>query len=77
MDGDGPGDEKINHRRTRHAIEANADVIATACPFCAQMFEDGVRVTGQEEKMRVLDISEMIVETLDEPAAVAGDGESS
>ncbi len=76
---DGPGNEKINHRRTRHAIDAGADVIAVACPFCAQMFEDGVRVTGQDENMRVLDLSEMIVQTIDEPepaSAAAEDSES-
>jgi Fe-S oxidoreductase len=78
---DGPGREKINHRRTQHAIDANADVIATACPFCAQMFEDGVRVKGQEERMRVLDLSEMIVQGFDRPEAApakaaSGDGGS-
>jgi Fe-S oxidoreductase len=62
---DGPGDEKINHRRTQHAIDAEADVIATACPFCAQMFEDGVKVKGQEDNMRVLDLSEMIVQNIE------------
>ena len=63
---DGPGSEKINHRRTQHAIDAGADVIATACPFCAQMFEDGVRVKDQDERMRVLDLSEMIIQTYPE-----------
>lgn len=62
---DGPGDEKINHRRTQHAMDAEADVIATACPFCAQMFEDGVKVQGQEDNMRVLDLSEMIVQNIE------------
>ncbi|MBI4236480.1 MAG: 4Fe-4S dicluster domain-containing protein [Chloroflexi bacterium] len=62
---DGPGREKINHRRTQHAIDTGADVIGTACPFCAQMFEDGVRMKGKEETMRVLDLSEMIVQTLE------------
>ena len=62
---DGPGREKINHRRTQHAIDTGADVIATACPFCAQMFEDGVRVKDKGDTMRVLDLSEMIIQTLD------------
>lgn len=72
---DGPGRENINHRRTQHAMDVDADVIATACPFCAQMFEDGVKVKGQEEKIRVLDLSEMIIQTIDAPeAAPAVDG---
>ncbi len=78
---DGPGSEKINHRRTQHAIDADADVIATACPFCAQMFEDGVRVKNQDERMRVLDLSEMIIQTFPderEPATPASEtGDSS
>ncbi|MDP7618819.1 MAG: heterodisulfide reductase-related iron-sulfur binding cluster [Dehalococcoidia bacterium] len=60
---DGPGRENINHRRTQHAVDVGADVIATACPFCAQMFEDGVKVKNQDEQMRVLDLSEMIIQT--------------
>ncbi len=77
---DGPGRENINHRRTQHAIDAGADVIATACPFCTQMFEDGVKVKNQDERMRVLDLSEMIIQTFPDEkqtettAPTGGDG---
>ena len=30
-----------------------------------QMFEDGVKVKGQEDNMRVLDLSEMIVQNIE------------
>jgi Fe-S oxidoreductase len=77
---DGPGQENMNHRRTQHAIDAGADVIATACPFCAQMFEDGVKIKNQDERMRVLDLSEMIIQTYpeerptEEATPAGGDG---
>ncbi|MBI4329577.1 MAG: (Fe-S)-binding protein [Chloroflexi bacterium] len=62
---DAAGTEKINHRRTQHALDTGADTIATGCPFCTQMFEDGVKVKNAEEKVRVRDLSEMVAESLE------------
>ncbi|MEE8345770.1 MAG: heterodisulfide reductase-related iron-sulfur binding cluster [Dehalococcoidia bacterium] len=52
----------INHVRTEEAAETGADIIAVACPFCMQMFEDGVGSVPQaaEKEMQVLDLAEML-----------------
>ena len=55
----------INHVRTEEAAETGADIIAVACPFCMQMFEDGVGSVasasgGAEKEMQVLDLAEML-----------------
>jgi Fe-S oxidoreductase len=61
---------RVNHIRTEQAIETGATVVATGCPFCMQMFEDGIKAKGAEETMRVRDLAELIAQTLpDSPTA--------
>ena len=55
---------RVNHIRTEQAMETGASVVATGCPFCMQMFEDGVRSKGVEDSMRVHDIAELIAQSL-------------
>ncbi len=46
-------------QRLEEAIRINADVIIVECPYCLAMLEDAVRVMGLEEKLKILDISEI------------------
>ena len=55
---------RVNHIRTEQAQETGASVVATGCPFCMQMFEDGIRTKGVEEEMRARDIAELIAQSL-------------
>lgn len=55
---------RVNHIRTEQAMETGASVVATGCPFCMQMFEDGIRTKGLEEEMRAQDIAELVVQSL-------------
>ncbi len=55
---------RVNHIRTEQAQETGASVVATGCPFCMQMFEDGIRTKGVEEDMRVHDIAELMAQSL-------------
>ncbi|MBI4301755.1 MAG: (Fe-S)-binding protein [Chloroflexi bacterium] len=55
---------RINQRRTEHAIQAGADIVATACPFCLQMFEDGIKGKGVEESLHALDLAELVEKAL-------------
>jgi Fe-S oxidoreductase len=69
---------RVNHIRTEQAIETGASVVATGCPFCMQMFEDGIKAKGVEETMRVHDIAELIAQSLpDGSQATPGDNLSS
>jgi Fe-S oxidoreductase len=45
------------------AIDTKAQMVATACPFCLQMFEDGVKTKGVEESFKVADIAELVAES--------------
>ncbi len=51
---------RINHRRLDDALDAKADVVATACPYCLNMFDDAIRSKGLGDKLEVLDISEVL-----------------
>ena len=43
------GEFEINIVRTQEALQTNADVIATACPFCNTMMTDGVKILKKEK----------------------------
>lgn len=55
-----PGDKEVNIERTENAIETNASVIATGCPFCNTMMTDGVKHFEKEAEIIVKDIAELI-----------------
>jgi len=55
---------RINHIRTEEALETGCEVIATACPFCIQMFEDGLRSKEAEERVKALDLAEIVAQAL-------------
>ncbi|MCB9029641.1 MAG: 4Fe-4S dicluster domain-containing protein [Deltaproteobacteria bacterium] len=56
--------ERVNVLRTDQAAETGANKIATGCPFCMQMMEDGVKLTERDDSMQVKDIAEVIFENL-------------
>lgn len=55
------GDKEVSTERSEEAIATNADVIATACPFCMIMMTDGVDELGKGNEVEVLDIAELVV----------------
>ncbi|MCB0323156.1 MAG: (Fe-S)-binding protein, partial [Bdellovibrionales bacterium] len=56
--------ERVNSLRVDQAAETGAPVIATGCPFCMQMLEDGVKLTGREETLAVKDLAELVADAL-------------
>jgi Fe-S oxidoreductase len=56
--------ERVNAIRAKEASETGAKTVATACPFCMQMMEDGVKINNSEATLDVRDIAEVIAERL-------------
>ena len=56
-----PGKKDISDERMLDVIEANANVIASGCPFCMTMLTDGVKHMEKEQEIEVLDIAEITV----------------
>jgi len=54
---------RINELRTEQAMETKAQTVITACPFCLQMFDDGIKAKAAEEKLKVMDIAELVAES--------------
>ena len=67
---------RVNHLRTAEAANTGATVVATACPFCIQMFEDGIPAVQPDEEARSIqafDIAELL-EVSVAPPRPAGEG---
>lgn len=58
------GNTRINWERTNEALGTKASIIAAACPFCNTMMTDGVKVKEKENDIAVLDIAELIAQSI-------------
>ena len=54
--------ERLAETRVKDAAELGAEIIATACPLCVLTLEDAVKTSGHEEKIRVMDVAELLAE---------------
>jgi heterodisulfide reductase subunit D len=59
-----PGSTRVNWERTEEAVNTGASIIAAACPFCNTMLTDGVKSKEKEETVQVLDVAELIAQSL-------------
>lgn len=59
------GNKEVNTERAEEALAMKPDYIAVGCPFCNTMITDGVKHAEQEDKVKVLDIAEMIAQAAD------------
>jgi Fe-S oxidoreductase len=50
--------------RVRQALSIGAEMIATACPFCIRMLNDGVRKLGVENQIVVRDLAELLLQSV-------------
>jgi Fe-S oxidoreductase len=54
--------KRVNNERTEEAAATGAQIVATACPLCLQMFEDGIGAVpaAAEREMKVYDVAELL-----------------
>ena len=60
--------KRISEERIGQVIETKADIVATACPYCLQMFEDAIKAKAAEESLKAMDIAELLAAQLDKVA---------
>jgi Fe-S oxidoreductase len=53
---------RIGEMRLEQAIDTGAQILATACPFCLQMFDDATKAKGVDDSPKIMDIAELIAE---------------
>ncbi|MGW1198236.1 heterodisulfide reductase-related iron-sulfur binding cluster [Streptomyces sp. NPDC002536] len=72
--------KRINNERVDEALSLNPDIVSTACPFCLVMLTDSVngkKNDGQaKESIQVVDVAQLLLESVRTPAAPEGDGET-
>jgi Fe-S oxidoreductase len=56
--------KRVNMDRTDEALGTGADIVSTACPFCMIMLDDAVQANGKGDEVRVMDISQVVEESL-------------
>ncbi|MBC8496147.1 MAG: 4Fe-4S dicluster domain-containing protein [Anaerolineales bacterium] len=59
-------DKRINNRRLQDALDVEAEVVATACPYCTIMLEDAISSKGMGEQIQVMDIAEILEKQIGE-----------
>jgi Fe-S oxidoreductase len=59
---------RVNQVRVEQAMAVNPEVLASACPFCLTMFEDGVKAKDVGDRIKTRDIAELLADGL-EPEA--------
>ena len=52
---------RLSHLRLEQALSTEAEIIATACPWCFTQMKDAIKVTDQEGHIEVMDISEILL----------------
>ncbi|HEY8884153.1 MAG TPA: (Fe-S)-binding protein, partial [Chloroflexota bacterium] len=57
---------RVNQNRAREAVATGAATVATGCPFCLSMLEDGVKaVKPVDRDVRVRDFVELVADALE------------
>jgi Fe-S oxidoreductase len=67
--------KRVNIERTDQALATSPDIVAVACPFCMTMLDDGLKGRGADDRVKALDIAEIVALNLliqpDAPKIVA------
>ncbi len=68
--------EKVNDVRAQELVDTGATQVATACPFCYVMMDDGVKAAGKEEdEVRVADIAIHVLGAIETGETKRSEGE--
>jgi len=55
---------RLAFQRVQEAADTGAEILAVACPFCMAMLDDAVKVKGLSERLKVMDIAELVAMAL-------------
>lgn len=56
--------ERFSDILVEQAIELGADILATACPYCALNFKDSLLTVNKSDALEIKDISELVQEVI-------------
>lgn len=67
---------RVNHRRVDQAVETSASKVATACPFCLAMFDEGIASRQLQDKLAVDDVAVWVARSMKGGGAVPPSAEA-
>ena len=56
--------KRINIERVEEALKEEPETICVCCPYCITMFEDGLKDKKASDKVKVLDMAEIVAGAL-------------
>lgn len=56
--------EKVNYLRAQQALETGAQAVAVACPFCMQMFDEGLKAKAGDNAPALYDVAELMARAM-------------
>ena len=59
------GTASLGEVRIKEAMETGAEVVATACPYCIRMLNEGIVKLGVGNRIKVRDITELLLQAVD------------
>jgi len=62
-----PGTTKINQLRVEESLRTGAGTLVTACPYCLQMFEEGIERTAVQGSLMARDLVEIVEAAMTQP----------
>ncbi len=57
--------KRINVVRVEEALKKDPKTICVCCPYCMTMFQDGLKDSKADDRVKVLDLAEIVAETLE------------
>jgi Fe-S oxidoreductase len=60
-----PSEQRVNRQRADEILKTDVDTVAVACPFCTTMLEDGINACKGSRDIKVKELSELILESLE------------
>jgi Fe-S oxidoreductase len=54
-----PAGKRVNEARVAQAEETGAGTLAVSCPFCMNMFQDGIQGRGVGDRLAGEDVAEL------------------
>ncbi|TXH54295.1 MAG: (Fe-S)-binding protein [Bacteroidia bacterium] len=58
------GEKRINTERAEEIIGTGASIVASNCPFCTTMLQDGIKTKEKENEVVVMDIAELVAQSM-------------
>ncbi|MBA4494054.1 (Fe-S)-binding protein [Paenactinomyces guangxiensis] len=56
---------RVNVARTEQALEVNPSLIGSACPYCLTMLSDGTKAKEVEDRVKTMDVAEILALSID------------